>query len=190
MGSKGKDGELRVVFIGPPGSGKGTQGANLIRDKKVCHLASGDMLRAAVASGSDIGKLAKPIMDAGQLVSDDILVGLVRENMKSPNCRNGFILDGFPRTLSQAVLLDDMLKADGKKLDQAFEFKMDDAELTKRITGRRIHPSSGRTYHIDFAPPKVSGKDDVCALPLIIRFNILEFYIYSFLFSVSNVFLI
>jgi adenylate kinase len=153
--------ELRIVFVGPPGSGKGTQAANLIKDRKVCHLASGDMLRAAVASGSDVGKIAKPIMDRGELVSDDILIALVKENMKSPTCSGGFILDGFPRTKVQAEKLDSMLKADGKTLDQAFEFKIDDSILTRRITGRRIHAASGRTYHVDFAPPKVAGKDDV-----------------------------
>jgi len=132
-------------------------------------LASGDMLRAAVTAGTEIGRIAKPIMDAGQLVSDDILIGLVRENMKSPTCKGGFILDGFPRTLSQAEKLDEMLRADGKKLDHAFEFSMPDAELTRRVTGRRIHPTSGRTYHVEFAPPKVSGKDDLTGEALIQR---------------------
>jgi len=163
------DKTLKVVFIGPPGAGKGTQSDLLKKDFCVCHLATGDMLRAAVAAGTELGKQAKGIMEKGGLVSDDIMVGLIKNAVKQPECKDGFILDGFPRTVPQAEKLDSMLKEDKTKLDQAFEFAMEDALLVKRVTGRRIHAPSGRTYHVDFKPPKVSGKDDVTGEDLITR---------------------
>ncbi|PRP81552.1 adenylate kinase [Planoprotostelium fungivorum] len=160
---------FRAVFIGPPGAGKGTQAANLIKDYKVCHLATGDMLRAAVSAGTPVGKQAKEIMDKGGLVSDDIMVDLIHGAINQPDCRKGFLLDGFPRTVGQAEKLDSMLEKDNVKLDSALEFAIEDSLLIRRITGRRVHPPSGRTYHIEFQPPKISGKDDVTGEPLIQR---------------------
>jgi len=164
-----KDKKLNVVFIGPPGAGKGTQADNLKRDFCVCHLATGDMLRAAVQSGSPLGKQVKAVMDKGELVSDDIMVNLIKDEIKQPQCKGGFILDGFPRTVVQAQKLDTMLKEDKASLDHAFEFAIEDSLLLKRISGRLLHPGSGRTYHTEFMPPKVPGKDDVTGEPLIKR---------------------
>eukprot|EP01116_Phalansterium_solitarium_P020308 TRINITY_DN5948_c0_g1_i1.p2 TRINITY_DN5948_c0_g1~~TRINITY_DN5948_c0_g1_i1.p2 ORF type:complete len:239 (-),score=105.36 TRINITY_DN5948_c0_g1_i1:289-1005(-) len=161
--------KLRVVFIGPPGAGKGTQAAFLKKDHCVCHLATGDMLRDAIRSGSPIGKAAKEVMDKGGLVSDEIMVGLIQDAIKTPDCKDGFILDGFPRTIQQAEKLDQMLDAEKAKIDRAFEFAIDDNLLVRRISGRRVHPASGRTYHVDFFPPKVADKDDVTGEALIQR---------------------
>jgi len=160
---------LKVVFIGPPGAGKGTQAAHLKQDYCVCHLATGDMLRAAVASGSDIGKKAKTIMEKGELVPDEIMVGIIKDEIVKPQCKDGFILDGFPRTVKQAEKLDEMLASSKSKLDQAIEFAIEDNLVVKRIAGRRIHPISGRTYHVDFHPPKLPGRDDITGESLIQR---------------------
>eukprot|EP01117_Protostelium_nocturnum_P013620 TRINITY_DN509_c0_g1_i2.p1 TRINITY_DN509_c0_g1~~TRINITY_DN509_c0_g1_i2.p1 ORF type:complete len:234 (-),score=98.53 TRINITY_DN509_c0_g1_i2:99-800(-) len=160
---------FRAIFIGPPGSGKGTQSANLVKDYNVCHLATGDMLREAVREGTPLGLQAKEIMSKGGLVPDEVMVGMIHDAIKRPDCKNGFLLDGFPRTVVQAEKLDSMLDADKVKLDSALEFAIEDSLLVKRITGRRIHPASGRTYHVDFHPPKVVGKDDETGEPLIQR---------------------
>ncbi|EMS55707.1 Adenylate kinase B [Triticum urartu] len=144
----------------PPGSGKGTQ-SPLIKDEYcLCHLATGDMLRAAVAAKTPLGIKAKEAMDKGELVSDDLVVGIIDEAMKKPSCQKGFILDGFPRTVVQAQKLDEMLAKQGAKVDKVLNFAIDDAILEERITGRWIHPSSGRSYHTKFAPPKTPGVDD------------------------------
>jgi len=160
---------LRIVFIGPPGSGKGTQSNKIKETWCVCHLATGDMLRSAVQAQTPIGLRAKAIMDKGELVSDDIMVDLIKDSIKKPECKKGFILDGFPRTLNQAQKLDSMLSESRLKLDRAFEFSIEDQRLIRRVTGRRVHPASGRTYHIEFSPPKFMGKDDVTGEPLIQR---------------------
>lgn len=135
----------------------------------LCHLATGDMLRAAVAAKTPLGLEAKKAMDAGALVSDDIVVGLIGEATKSPECRTGFVLDGFPRTVTQAQKLDEMLKARGQTIDHVLNFAVPDSLLVERVTGRMVHPASGRSYHEKFAPPKVSGVDDITGEPLIKR---------------------
>lgn len=161
--------QTRAILVGPPGCGKGTQSPFIKKEYCVCHLATGDMLRAAVAAGSELGKRAKAKMNAGQMVDDEIVVGLVRESINQPKCRNGFVLDGFPRTMPQAKMLDDMLKKEGAKLDSVIEFKIDDEVVKERISGRWIHKASGRSYHTKFNPPKVAGIDDVTGEPLMQR---------------------
>ncbi|OGM41975.1 putative adenylate kinase [Aspergillus bombycis] len=162
--------QMRMVLMGPPGAGKGTQ-APALKDKYcVCHLATGDMLRSQVAKKTELGKEAKKIMDQGGLVSDEIMVNMIKSELdNNTECKNGFILDGFPRTVAQAERLDDMLAARQQKLQHAVELQIDDALLVARITGRLVHPASGRSYHKVFNPPKEEMKDDITGEPLIQR---------------------
>lgn len=159
-----------MVLIGPPGAGKGTQAPNLVEKFNVAHLATGDMLRSQIAKGTELGMQAKEIMDKGGLVSDDIMVNMIKDELtNNPACRSGFILDGFPRTIPQAEKLDEMLTARSTPLESAIELKIEDDLLVARITGRLIHPASGRSYHKIFNPPKVDMKDDVTGEPLVQR---------------------
>ncbi len=156
---------MRVILLGGPGAGKGTQ-ANYIKEKySIPQISTGDMLRAHVKAGSDLGKAAKKIMDEGGLVSDDIIMGMVKERIVEDDCKNGFLFDGFPRTIPQAQAL----KAVGVAIDAVVEIDVPDDEIIKRMSGRRVHLASGRTYHLTFNPPKEEGKDDITGEPLIQR---------------------
>ncbi len=156
---------MRLILLGGPGAGKGTQ-ANYIKERYgIPQISTGDMLRAAIAAGTEMGKAAKAVMDAGQLVSDDIIIGLVKDRIKQPDCAKGFLFDGFPRTIPQA----EAMKAAGVPIDYVVEIDVPDAEIIKRMSGRRVHLASGRTYHIVFNPPKVAGKDDATGEDLIQR---------------------
>ena len=156
---------MRIVLLGGPGAGKGTQALRLMKQFNIPQISTGDMLRAAIAAGSALGLSAKKIMDSGQLVSDDIMIGLVEERLACDDCRQGFLLDGFPRTIPQAQAL----KKAGIKLDYVIEIAVDDEEIVQRISGRRIHPGSGRVYHIHSHPPKKEGIDDETGEPLVLR---------------------
>ncbi|KAI1634167.1 adenylate kinase-domain-containing protein [Biscogniauxia mediterranea] len=161
---------VRMILIGPPGAGKGTQAPKIKEKFSCCHLATGDMLRSQVAKKTPLGREAKKIMDAGGLVSDDIVIGMIKTELENNReCKGGFILDGFPRTVAQAESLDKMLADKNQKLQHAVELQIDDGLLVSRITGRLIHPASGRSYHSIFNPPKTPMTDDITGEPLIQR---------------------
>jgi adenylate kinase len=156
---------MRLILLGAPGAGKGTQAAFICQRFGIPQISTGDMLRAAVKAGTPLGVAAKKVMDSGSLVSDDIILGLVRERIAQPDCVNGFLFDGFPRTIVQA----EALKQAGVKLDYVLEIDVPDAAIIERMSGRRVHVASGRTYHVRFNPPKSPGVDDVTGEPLIQR---------------------
>lgn len=156
---------MRIILLGSPGSGKGTQAQFITEKFGIPQISTGDMLRAAVREGTPLGIEAKKVMDAGGLVSDDIILGLIKERIAQDDCKNGFLLDGFPRTIAQAEGLNKM----GVELDYVVEIAVDDEEIIKRMSGRRVHPASGRSYHVVFNPPKQEGLDDVTGEPLIQR---------------------
>jgi len=156
---------MRLILLGPPGAGKGTQATFICKKFGIPQISTGDMLRAAVKAGTDMGLAAKKVMDSGGLVSDDIIIGLVKERIAQPDCVNGFLFDGFPRTIVQA----DAMKAAGVKIELVLEIDVPDESIIERMSGRRVHMASGRTYHLKFNPPKVDGKDDVTGEDLIQR---------------------
>jgi adenylate kinase len=156
---------MRILLLGQPGAGKGTQAQYLIAKYGIPQISTGDMLRAAINSGSDLGLQAKGYMDRGELVPDSLVIQLVQARVAEPDVRKGFIFDGFPRNISQA----DALREAGVDLDVVVDFQVPDEEILKRMSGRRVHPGSGRTYHVDFNPPKVAGVDDVTGEPLVQR---------------------
>ncbi len=156
---------MRVILLGGPGAGKGTQAGFIKERYNIPQISTGDMLRAHVKSGSELGQAAKKIMDQGGLVSDDIIMGMVRERIKEDDCKGGYLFDGFPRTIPQA----DALKEAGVAVDAVVEIDVPDDEIIKRMSGRRVHLASGRTYHVVFNPPKQEGKDDATGEPLIQR---------------------
>ena len=156
---------MRLILLGAPGAGKGTQATFICQKYGIPQISTGDMLRAAVKAGTPLGLQAKAVMDSGALVSDDIIIGLVKERITQADCANGFLFDGFPRTIPQA----DAMKAAGVKLDYVLEIDVPFDAIIERMSGRRSHPASGRTYHVKFNPPKVEGKDDVTGEELIQR---------------------
>ena len=156
---------MRIILLGAPGAGKGTQAQFLTKKYNIPQISTGDMLRAAIKAGTEMGKLAKEAMDAGKLVTDDIIIGLVKDRIAEDDCKNGFLLDGFPRTLAQA----DAVTNAGIEIDAVIEIDVPDEEIVKRMSGRRVHLASGRTYHIVYNPPKVEGKDDITGEELVQR---------------------
>ena len=156
---------MRLILLGGPGAGKGTQAKILCEKYNIPQISTGDMLRAAVKAGTPLGQQVKQVMESGALVSDDIIIALVKERIAERDCENGFLLDGFPRTIPQA----EALRNADINLDHVIEMAVDDEEIVKRITGRRIHPASGRTYHVLYQPPKVENQDDETGEPLIQR---------------------
>ena len=156
---------MRLILLGPPGAGKGTQATFICQKFGIPQISTGDMLRAAVKAGTEMGLAAKKVMDAGGLVSDDIIIGLVKERILQRDCAKGFLFDGFPRTIPQA----DAMKAAGVPIDAVLEIAVPDEAIVERMSGRRVHPASGRSYHVKFNPPKVADRDDVTGEPLIQR---------------------
>lgn len=156
---------MRLILIGPPGAGKGTQANFITTQYGIPQISTGDMLRAAIKAGSPLGVAAKKVMDQGALVSDDIIIGLVKERLKQPDCQRGYLFDGFPRTIPQA----EAMRAAGVKLDFVLEIDVPDEEIVARMSGRCVHLASGRTYHVKFNPPKAPGKDDATGEALIQR---------------------
>jgi len=161
---------MRIILLGAPGAGKGTQAAFLCEQYGIPQISTGDMLRAAVAAGTELGNKAKAIMDTGGLVSDDIIIGLVKDRIAQPDCEAGCLFDGFPRTIPQAQAMVDA----GISIDHVIEIAVDDEEIVGRLSGRRVHPGSGRIYHVDHNPPQTAGVDDITGEPLIQRDDDLE----------------
>ena len=156
---------MRLILLGPPGAGKGTQAGSIRSRFAIPQISTGDMLRAAVKAGTPLGVAAKKVMDAGQLVSDDIIIGLVKERLREPDCAAGYLFDGFPRTIPQA----EALRAASVPIDYVLEIDVPDGEIVARMSGRRVHPASGRSYHVAFNPPRVAGRDDVTGEALVQR---------------------
>ena len=156
---------MKILLIGPPGAGKGTQANFISEEFGIPQISTGDMLRAAVKAGTQLGREAKQVMDAGELVSDDLILELVKERISQDDCRNGYLFDGFPRTIAQA----EGMKQNGIDVEFVVELQVDDEEIIRRMSGRRIHPASGRTYHVIFNPPKEKDKDDVTGEALVQR---------------------
>jgi adenylate kinase len=156
---------MRLILLGPPGAGKGTQATFIKEAYGIPQISTGDMLRAAVKAGTPLGVAAKKVMDSGTLVSDDIIIGLVRDRLREPDCANGYLFDGFPRTIPQA----EALREAGVRLDYVLEIDVPDSSIVERMSGRRVHVASGRTYHVLFNPPKATGRDDVTGEELIQR---------------------
>jgi adenylate kinase len=161
---------MRLILLGAPGAGKGTQATVICKRFAIPQISTGDMLRAAVKAGTPLGLKAKKVMDSGALVSDDIIIGLVKERLAEPDCANGFLFDGFPRTIPQA----EAMKSAGVHLDYVLEIDVPDSSIVERMSGRRVHVASGRTYHVRFNPPKTEGRDDVTGEELIQRVDDLE----------------
>ncbi|MCC6203041.1 MAG: adenylate kinase [Gammaproteobacteria bacterium] len=156
---------MRIILLGAPGAGKGTQADFICAVYGIPRISTGDMLRAAVAAGTELGRKARAVMEAGQLVSDDIILGIIRERIAQADCANGFLLDGFPRTIPQA----EGLVALGCNIDHVIELDVSDDEIVRRISGRLVHPASGRVYHVSYNPPRIAGSDDVTGEPLVQR---------------------
>ena len=156
---------MRIILLGPPGAGKGTQAQFIQEHFGIPQISTGDMLRAAVKEGTELGRRAKDVMDRGELVPDEVIIGLVKERIAAPDCANGFLFDGFPRTIPQAQALVDA----GIGVDYVVELDVDEEEIVRRLSGRRVHPGSGRVYHVENSPPKQEGRDDETGEPLVQR---------------------
>jgi len=156
---------MRLILLGPPGAGKGTQSADICAHFGIPQISTGDMLRSAIKAGTPVGVAAKKLVDSGQFVSDEVVLGMVKERLKAPDCRPGYLLDGFPRTLGQA----EAMRKDGIALDYVLELDVPPEEIVARMSGRRVHLASGRTYHVKFKPPRAEGKDDLTGEPLVQR---------------------